>query len=134
MNYEAQYVLRSMASNSGIISRLSAIGATIYGTDKYGTVIITTDGEMYKVLTAQVAETRNVSATSLPSPTLSATTETATWQLAGLPYDPMGRDRNCSAFATHAQAQNFFIAAGGPEYDRHRLDGDNDGIACESLP
>jgi micrococcal nuclease len=51
-----------------------------------------------------------------------------------LPYDPFGRDRNCSAFATHAEAQAFFIAAGGPERDPHRLDGDDDGIACESLP
>jgi micrococcal nuclease len=51
-----------------------------------------------------------------------------------LRYDPNGRDRNCSAFATHQEAQCFFIAAGGPERDPHRLDGDGDGIACESLP
>ena len=56
------------------------------------------------------------------------------WQLAGLPYDPMGRDRNCSNFSTRTEAQAFYIAAGGPEHDRHRLDGDHDGIACESLP
>ena len=30
-------------------------------------------------------------------------------------------------------AQRFFIAAGGPEKDPHYLDGDKDGIACESL-
>ncbi|MBN4065009.1 excalibur calcium-binding domain-containing protein [Dehalococcoides mccartyi] len=26
------------------------------------------------------------------------------------------------------------MAAGGPATDRHQLDGDNDGTACESLP
>jgi micrococcal nuclease len=51
-----------------------------------------------------------------------------------LPYDPNGPDRDCSDFATHAEAQRFFIAAGGPAKDPHRLDGDHDGIACESLP
>ena len=50
-----------------------------------------------------------------------------------LPYDPSGPDRDCSDFATHAEAQRFFIAAGGPAKDPHRLDGDHDGIACESL-
>lgn len=51
-----------------------------------------------------------------------------------LPYDPNGPDRDCSDFATHAEAQRFFIAAGGPAKDPHRLDGDHDGIACETLP
>jgi micrococcal nuclease len=52
----------------------------------------------------------------------------------GLRYDPNGPDRDCSDFATHAEAQEFFIAAGGPQRDPHRLDGDHDGIACENLP
>jgi micrococcal nuclease len=51
-----------------------------------------------------------------------------------LPYDPNGPDRDCSDFATQDEAQRFFIAAGGPDRDPHRLDGDHDGIACESLP
>jgi hypothetical protein len=45
-----------------------------------------------------------------------------------------GADRDCGHFDTHAEAQAFFIAAGGPARDPHRLDGDGDGIACESLP
>ncbi|MCH7552643.1 MAG: excalibur calcium-binding domain-containing protein [Chloroflexi bacterium] len=32
------------------------------------------------------------------------------------------------------QAQDFFLAAGGPNGDRQRLDSDGDGVACESLP
>jgi micrococcal nuclease len=50
------------------------------------------------------------------------------------PYDPSGPDRDCGDFATHAEAQTFFEAAGGPASDPHRLDGDNDGTACEDLP
>ena len=50
------------------------------------------------------------------------------------PYDPFGPDRDCSDFATQAEAQAFFEAAGGPGTDRHRLDRDRDGAVCESLP
>ena len=49
-------------------------------------------------------------------------------------FDPFGTDRTCGDFATQAEAQAFFEAAGGPDSDRHRLDGDKDGVACESLP
>ena len=52
----------------------------------------------------------------------------------GLPYDPAGPDRDCGDFAAWDQAQAFYVAAGGPDRDRHRLDGDGDGVACESLP
>jgi hypothetical protein len=44
------------------------------------------------------------------------------------------RDYDCADFATHKQAQKFFKRHGGPQRDPHRLDGDNDGIACEDLP
>ncbi|MDP2726538.1 MAG: excalibur calcium-binding domain-containing protein [Dehalococcoidia bacterium] len=37
-------------------------------------------------------------------------------------------------FKTQQEAQEFFIWAGGPAQDPHRLDADRDGIACESLP
>lgn len=49
------------------------------------------------------------------------------------PYDPDGPDRDCGDFNSQREAQAFFRAAGGPERDPHRLDGDNDGVACESL-
>jgi hypothetical protein len=52
----------------------------------------------------------------------------------GVLYDPYGPDRDCGDFATYDQAYAFFVAAGGPSRDPHRLDGDNDGIPCESLP
>lgn len=52
----------------------------------------------------------------------------------GLPYDPNGPDRDCGDFNTQAAAQVFFEAAGGPARDPHKLDSDNDGVVCESLP
>jgi micrococcal nuclease len=39
-------------------------------------------------------------------------------------------DCNCSNFKTQAQAQQVLVAFPG---DKFRLDGDNDGVACESL-
>lgn len=43
-------------------------------------------------------------------------------------------DKDCSDFGTQRQAQLFFLDAGGPEHDPHRLDADGDGVVCESLP
>ena len=50
-----------------------------------------------------------------------------------LRYDPDGPDRDCGDFDTWDEAQAFYIAAGGPDSDRHRLDRDGDGVACASL-
>lgn len=41
---------------------------------------------------------------------------------------------NCDDFTTQPEAQTFFENAGGPSTDTNGLDGDNDGVACESLP
>lgn len=43
-------------------------------------------------------------------------------------------DVNCSDFATQEAAQNYFLWRGGPAIDPEGLDGDNDGIACETRP
>ena len=40
-------------------------------------------------------------------------------------------DRDCSDFNTWREAQSFYEA--NQPGDPHRLDADNDGIACESL-
>jgi endonuclease YncB( thermonuclease family) len=50
------------------------------------------------------------------------------------PAAASARDRDCGDFATQASAQDYFIALGGPAADPDRLDGDHDGIACESNP
>jgi len=41
-------------------------------------------------------------------------------------------DQNCSDFDTQREAQDFFERH--QPGDPHRLDGDNDGVACENLP
>jgi excalibur calcium-binding domain-containing protein len=41
---------------------------------------------------------------------------------------------NCSDFSTHAAAQRWFDQHGGSSSDVAGLDGDHDGLACESLP
>ncbi|MCR4324926.1 MAG: thermonuclease family protein [Candidatus Curtissbacteria bacterium] len=45
-----------------------------------------------------------------------------------------GGDKDCGDFSTHAEAQSFFVAQGGPSSDPHKLDQDHDGVACETLP
>ncbi len=41
---------------------------------------------------------------------------------------------NCGDFKTHAEAQNVYDACGGVGHDIHGLDGNSDGVACETLP
>lgn len=41
-------------------------------------------------------------------------------------------DRDCADFSSQAEAQAFFEANGGPSQDRHGLDPDGDGVACEA--
>ena len=72
--------------------------------------------------------------TETPLPFQAAPTPTPKPGSAALRYDPFGPDRNCGDFKTHDEAQEFFIAAGGPDSDPHGLDRDHDGIACEDLP
>ena len=66
-----------------------------------------------------------------PEPTATAVPATPS---SPLKYDPNGPDRNCTDFDTWEEAQAFYLAAGGPETDRHRLDSGRDGVACENLP
>jgi len=48
------------------------------------------------------------------------------------PSRPRDPDVDCSDFETQREAQAFYIAAGPG--DPHRLDEDQDGMACEALP
>ncbi|MEH7014815.1 excalibur calcium-binding domain-containing protein [Neobacillus niacini] len=47
------------------------------------------------------------------------------------PYTATDIDHDCSDFETGWEAQLFYEANGGPEYDPHDLDRDNDGMACD---
>ena len=54
--------------------------------------------------------------------------------LAALPSAASASDKDCADFATQRAAQIFFLKHGGPQRDPHRLDGDDDGVACEDNP
>jgi endonuclease YncB( thermonuclease family) len=43
-------------------------------------------------------------------------------------------DHDCADFSSQAAAQKYYVALGGPRVDPDRLDADNDGTACDSLP
>ena len=43
-------------------------------------------------------------------------------------------DYNCDDFTTQPEAQTFFERVGGVGNDVNRLDGNKDGVACQSLP
>ncbi len=43
-------------------------------------------------------------------------------------------DKDCADFSSQRAAQLFFLRHGGPQSDPHRLDGDDDGVACEDNP
>ncbi len=43
-------------------------------------------------------------------------------------------DYNCDDFDTQPEAQAFFDKVGGAKNDVYRLDGDNNGVACQALP
>jgi hypothetical protein len=53
----------------------------------------------------------------------------ATALLACAPSAASAADLDCPDFSNQAEAQEYLLPG-----DPHRLDGDNDGIACESLP
>ena len=72
--------------------------------------------------------------TNTPTPPTRYPTPTPTPSNGCDPHNPHGPDCDCGDFSTQREAQAFFIAAGGPDSDPHRLDRNKDGIACESLP
>lgn len=49
------------------------------------------------------------------------------------PICPCDVDMDCHNFTTQEEAQACFEYCGGPELDPHGLDGNRDGIVCETL-
>jgi endonuclease YncB( thermonuclease family) len=67
-----------------------------------------------------------------PHPTRSTTTQGAG---AVGPCDCTGRDLDCGSFNTHDEAQACFDYCMAQGFgDTHELDGNNDNVACQSLP
>ncbi|HWG85053.1 MAG TPA: excalibur calcium-binding domain-containing protein [Deinococcales bacterium] len=121
------------------------VGANIFRTDLSGTLTVTATQDGKYTVTAErgIGTTGQRSVGPLPAqepprqPAV-ATPKPAAPTSSGKPslrFDPAGPDRDCGDFRTQAEAQAFYVAAGGPSRDPHRLDGsDGNGIACESLP
>ena len=51
-----------------------------------------------------------------------------------LPATASAADKDCADFKSQRAAQFFFLKHGGPQQDPDRLDGDDDGVACEDNP
>lgn len=90
----------------------------------------TSTTEPTSTATAAPTPTPVPAATATPTPTPVPTATAAPTMTPTPPFE----DRNCSDFDTWQEAQDFFLAEGGPEEDPHRLDRNRDGVACESLP
>lgn len=69
--------------------------------------------------------------TATPTPAPTPTPESGENDGIVTPTPPADGDYDCSHFDTHEQAQAVLESEPG---DPHRLDGDGDGDACESLP
>jgi len=67
-------------------------------------------------------------------PVLGMALALAALAFAALPSSASASDRDCADFASQRAAQIFFLKHGGPGRDPHRLDGDDDGVACEDNP
>lgn len=73
-------------------------------------------------MTGQITPLRSVAATA-------ALAIAALFPLAGVAGAQAEPDRDCPSFSSQAEAQEFFEAR--QPGDSHRLDADDDGIACE---
>jgi hypothetical protein len=73
--------------------------------------------------------------TAAPTPATPSAPAATTAPAGGSGPDKPIADINCSDFSTHAAAQAWFVAHGGsPANDVAGLDGNHDGVACQSLP
>ena len=93
-------------------------GADVYRTDESGTVVITATADGRYAVAAQPSAAPGFVPAAEPDSSPA--------------FDPSGEDKDCGDFGSQAEAQAFYEAAGAG--DPHRLDGEGDGTACESLP
>lgn len=135
------------------LSRIRAVGAEIYRTDRQGEITVTTDGISYQVETERVGiagppvpvpgaeeapspplapeptpEPAPAPAPApVPEPALEPAPEPAPTPAVELPPG----DLDCADFATQAEAQATLDA---DPSDPYSLDGEGDSVPCESLP
>jgi competence protein ComEC len=112
------------------LSRLATAGIKVYRTDQQGEITVSTNGRGYEVKT----EGAGGVAEPVPLPEPQAQEAEPVQEPVQEPEPepvPTGGDLNCSDFATREEAQAVLDANPG---DPNHLDGEGDGIACESLP
>lgn len=117
------------------LSRVSGAGAKIFRTDLQGEVTVVTDGVSYRTKTERVADAdassdapkspQRPAPPPTPPPAPEPTPEPET------PVDLPPGDLDCADFASQAEAQATLEA---DPSDPYGLDGEGDGIPCESLP
>lgn len=66
--------------------------------------------------------------------TIGAAVALTVLMLFSFPAGASASDKDCADFPTQRAAQFFFLKHGGPRRDPDRLDGDDDGVACEDNP
>ena len=101
---------------------------TEYGLTYDGTIEVSDHYPVYaEFWTDQDTDSEMIYIPIIPETTTSTTTITMPSYVCTSDY------YNCGDFTTQAQAQAVYEACGGTSNDIHRLDGDNDGMSCESL-
>lgn len=103
---------------------------TVYRTDLDGTVTLTSDCSTYSIATSGAVPAPSPEPTPEEPPAPTPTTQTPS-SLEAACGPCAVTDCSCSDFDTQAEAQTCL---GADPSDPFNLDGDNDGIACESLP
>jgi hypothetical protein len=137
----------------GLAAPASAQNAPIFVRASDGTVYLIQDGQRHRLVLGEMGEEALIAlpegeavtaealrarwsgtagSVAVPAGGVAAATSIPAQPTAGLRFDPFGPDRDCGDFASQEEAQAFYVAAGGPASDPHRLDRDHDGIACES--
>lgn len=121
------------------LSRVREVGAEIYRTDRQSEVTVTSDGISYRVKTERSGTTgppvpapgaeEAPAPPPSPPPAPEPTPEPAPEPEPEVELPP--GDLDCSDFATQQEAQETLDA---DPSDPYGLDGESDGIPCESLP
>jgi competence protein ComEC len=114
------------------LDKFAALSIPVYGTDQLGTIVITSDGKALSAISDSGPITIGFGVLA-PNNSRGLRFNITPIYVTPIRSTRLG-DRDCGSFATHLEAQSYFIEQGGPASDPHRLDGDNDGIACEALP
>jgi competence protein ComEC len=111
------------------LSRLDAAGVKVYRTDRQGEITVKTDGTDYEVTTEKVGGAAGPVAPPEPQKERTEPVQESTSEPS--PEAAPTGDLDCADFATQEEAQAVLDA--NPS-DPNYLDGEGDGIACESLP